>query len=404
MEWLRLLSKGPSLRDAARKGDCDRIRELLARKIWVDNRSEDGKTALMLAAEGRSHEAVSLLLAAGADPNAKDRWEQTPVHFACSTGDVKLVEMLLWAGGKVYSSVYTDSPLSLACRINSIEMAKLLIEKGAPTYTPERMIPEFRGLSGPMAGVEPLEAVVLFHDNPELASLILAGGLPAESHPSAARALLWAAESGRWLTTEVLIAAGAHRNPHFNAVRPIVHAIKAGRVDVAAALIAHARELDVSAFGYGSIPAQSPLATAAIAGSEELVAKLLEAGADPNAAREGGQTPLMDAVAVGTSDPRCIEILLRGGADANRADGKGLTALFHALLSAPVETFRLLLKHGADPELRAYGTTPLEHLSGAARQHARDAEAKIVALNQVRSRKPAADSPNGGRDLVVGHE
>jgi len=50
------------------------------------------------AAAGRHHEVCRLLIAAGADVNARQRHGFTPLHAAAQHGDVELVELLLSAG------------------------------------------------------------------------------------------------------------------------------------------------------------------------------------------------------------------------------------------------------------------------------------------------------------------
>ena len=44
---------------------------------------------------------VGVLLFFGADPNAKDKKGQTPLHAACQAGRASVVEMLIQAGGRV---------------------------------------------------------------------------------------------------------------------------------------------------------------------------------------------------------------------------------------------------------------------------------------------------------------
>ena len=50
------------------------------------------------AAAGRHHEVCRLLIASGADVNARQRHGFTPLHAAAQHGDVELVELLLSAG------------------------------------------------------------------------------------------------------------------------------------------------------------------------------------------------------------------------------------------------------------------------------------------------------------------
>ena len=79
----------------------------------------------------------------------------------------------------------------------------------------------------------------------------------------------------------------------------------------------------------------------------------------PKAAKgqdSGGSTPLMYAALYG--DERTVQMLLDQDANANARNDAGPTALLWAV--DPPEAARILLEHGADPNLRyADGVTPL---------------------------------------------
>ena len=85
-----------------------------------------------------------------------------------------------------------------------------------------------------------------------------------------------------------------------------------------------------------------------------MVKMLLDAGADPNLAPVAPR-PL--AMAVGKGDIHCIEHLLVSGADVNRPDVRGRSALFH--LTADGARGALIVKRfleaGADLEVRPKG-------------------------------------------------
>lgn len=73
---------------------------LLRSGAKVGIRDEDGKTALMFAAEGNAA-AVRLLLAAGARVNEKDAQGRTALHWAASVRDAKSLSLLLARGAHV---------------------------------------------------------------------------------------------------------------------------------------------------------------------------------------------------------------------------------------------------------------------------------------------------------------
>ncbi len=114
---------------------------------------------------------------------------------------------------------------------------------------------------------------------------------------------------------------------------------------------------------------------ASAAGVTGLVSLLLDAGADPDHPHPSdGRTPLMFAVALpGQAARPIVRALLAGGADPNRPDRTGRTALHHAIEAgtghgnsiaakerASADVVRLLLAAGADPDHRdAAGRSPL---------------------------------------------
>ena len=105
----------------------------------------------------------------------------------------------------------------------------------------------------------------------------------------------------------------------------------------------------------------TPLMYAALYGDVDATARLLEAGADPNAVSDGGSTALMLAV----HDADKTRLLLEAGANPNVRPDDGRTALIIAAgqfgSSAGVE---LLLQRGANAAATANGTTALRLAAG----------------------------------------
>jgi anaerobic magnesium-protoporphyrin IX monomethyl ester cyclase len=131
---------------------------------------------------------------------------------------------------------------------------------------------------------------------------------------------------------------------------PLTEAAEAGRVEVARLLLESGADPEFRAWSGGS-----PLSYSAAAPEPESVHLLIEAGAQPYPHH------LYHAASRGYVET--VRILLEAGLDPNEMTlGSSRTALASAAASGHVDTVRLLLEAGADPTLRGeYGDPPLEY-------------------------------------------
>jgi hypothetical protein len=88
------------LRRAAEIGDIPHLQALLDEKTSIDARDESGRTALMLATLRGQSDAVDVLLAHGADPNAADARGTTPLQAALAGDQQKILVALQRAGAR----------------------------------------------------------------------------------------------------------------------------------------------------------------------------------------------------------------------------------------------------------------------------------------------------------------
>jgi ankyrin repeat protein len=103
---------------------------------------------------------------------------------------------------------------------------------------------------------------------------------------------------------------------------------------------------------------RKPLLIAAGNGDRHMVVLLLEKGADPNRKNDLGDTALMAAARTGNAN--LIQALLAKNADVAAKDDAGRTALSWAVRSDEVEAAKLLLESGADVNAADKdGRTPL---------------------------------------------
>jgi len=100
----------------------------------------------------------------------------------------------------------------------------------------------------------------------------------------------------------------------------------------------------------------TPLSLACTNRSPAMVGKLLAAKANPNAVQWSGETPLMTAA--GTGNVEVIKLLLAHGANVNAKEPRrGQTALMWAIAYKHPEAARVLIEQGADTHAKTYMAT-----------------------------------------------
>lgn len=101
---------GEALRAAASHGDVAVVGELLAQGVDVDDASEYGATALVLAALNGHPEVVRALLDAGADPDIVDTfYGRSPMGWATLGGFKEVVLMLFVAGSADFDVLFLEA-------------------------------------------------------------------------------------------------------------------------------------------------------------------------------------------------------------------------------------------------------------------------------------------------------
>lgn len=152
---------------ASKYGKCQAVKMLLAHGAAVDVRTDVGQTPLMLACKEKSNRPFALaeynavvadLLAAGAEVNAEDEFQETALLFACDGSrrefhdDLTIPRLLMSHGADLtHVGILSTSALSQAAVSGNLPLAKLLIERGHPLdvgggvhYTPLMMAARHR--------------------------------------------------------------------------------------------------------------------------------------------------------------------------------------------------------------------------------------------------------------------
>lgn len=119
---------------AAAQNAADTVRRLLADGDPADDADESGITALMWASRSNAVQAMTVLLDAGADPNARDRQNHwTPLMHAVHKRRVSAVELLLQRGADPNAVENKGQlvPLLMAAGDRDPDIVKLLLDYGA---------------------------------------------------------------------------------------------------------------------------------------------------------------------------------------------------------------------------------------------------------------------------------
>ncbi|MCX5645766.1 MAG: ankyrin repeat domain-containing protein [Phycisphaerae bacterium] len=274
-----------------------RLAELIIDEgIDVNARGEDGSTALHVASGWGRIDIAKLLLAKGADVNARtvSQWSDngsTPLHWAARCGRCDIAALFVGNGASVNAKNSEGrTPLHDAVRGCHQEVAKLLIGKRADVNTRDG------------GGESPLYTAAASGDG-RMAQLLIDAGADIKDKGSRGRPLLHTAVSSlnSFVRSDVvtpLIAAGANVNAlalsNFTALH---YAARDGHVRAAELLLAHGADVNAR-----TASGQTPLHFAVRRGHDDIVALLVEKGADVAAKDRSGKTPLDCARAAGRGD------------------------------------------------------------------------------------------------------
>ena len=392
--------------DAVMKGDTASLRTLIEHKADVNAPQVDDATALHWAVHRDNGEAADLLIKAGAKIDVANREGVTPLAMASLYGSAAMVDRLLSAGANAKQrGPNGETMLMFAARNGNPVVIKRLAAAGADVNARESL----RGTTALMWAAEqrhPDAVKVLLEVGADHSAKSGPAGLPRNymaprvntaAVKDAARRQAAAAAAGRTYEQQLeyeasqgmrislgfrgVLGAGGKRpgpdgqppsatTPESAPARP--GAAAPPTADAAATAPTAEDEADVIVAGLvgtggGGLTA---LTFAAREGDLDSAKHLLDAGANINQTTEYGWTPLLTAT--NNRHYRLGAFLISRGADANLANKGGWTPLYLATDNRNIEGgdypvpkpdmdhleyLRLLLDHGADPNLRAKDNT-----------------------------------------------
>ena len=360
---------------AVKAGDKAEVAALLQQRVDVNAAEADGTTALMWVARksfGNEHFPLSdLLIRAGADVKAANRYGITALYLACQNGNAPLIDKLLQAGADANAaSTEGETALMTAARTGVVEAVEVLLGHGAQIDARET----WHGETALMWAVAEGHA--------EMARYLIAHGADVNAHSTVNH---WERQTTSEPREKWLPLGG---------LTPLLFAARQGCLDCVKVLAE--KGADVNAADPTGI---SPALIAIINGHYDVAGFLLEKGADPNLADETGRTALYSAVDFNTmpQDNRpapkvtgnrlnamdLVKLLVERGANVNaqlkkqqpyrakldRGDDTmlttGTTPILRAAKAGDVEVVRFLLDHDADPKLATRnGVNPVMAAAG----------------------------------------
>jgi len=210
------------LHNAAAGGDAQIIRLLVASGLEVDVRATNNETPLEIAAEKGQADAVRALIELKADVNAKDGDDSSPLSVAARGGSTEIIRMLLAHGASVDAKTFFN-----AVDEGRLEAAKMLAEAGAD-------------VGQIVNSKSPLQAASNRGDL-EMAKWLIEKGAPIDRQQGTYRSPMHeAAKEGHLNIIELLIAKGADVNVKaHNGVTPLHDAAKIGSLEIMKLLLDH---------------------------------------------------------------------------------------------------------------------------------------------------------------------
>ena len=401
-----------SVADAAMGGDVVTLRALLEQGSDVNARFGDGMTGLHWAARKGDAAIAEVLIGAGADLEATTRiGAHTPLHVASAAGRASVVKGLLLAGANANAMTTTGAtPLHFAAASGNALAVAALVEHGANVNAAEPQWGQTALMFAAAAGrTEVVEILLEGEADPSIAAKVVDLVERNEYDQSERRernkhiAKLRAAamkdapiESSTPRETETepedrdeALRRGGEPVPldyaalvaSHGGLTPLLLAAREGHVGTALALIQSTADINQVSAADNT----SPMLIAMFNGHFDLAMQLFELGADPSVASDAGATPLYAALnmhwAPKARHPQPVaymqqeltylevmETLLKEGVDPNVRLNKtlwyttynrdllgvnraGATPFWRAAHALDIDAMRLLLAHGADPNM-----------------------------------------------------
>ncbi|MEP6496059.1 MAG: ankyrin repeat domain-containing protein [bacterium] len=394
---------------AAMRGEVDEAKMLIFAGARLDAATRNGNyTPLHLAARAGKPAVIKALLQAGAAPNAvTTSGGATPLHLAAAQGSAESINALLEKGALVNAreTAFGQTPLMWAAAYDRVNAVRALASHGADLKATSKVesVPVRDSIDRAALQLRTRRAALLRSADQPPAAAGRGRGMAAD--PTAAPISptgprggggvgaggggaggygaggppVTAADSQRLINNRGLSFGELVGNK--GGLTALAYAAREGNTDCALALIQAGADINEVSAGDHS----TPLLLAAINGQFDLAKTLLDRGANPKLASDAGATPLYATLnvqwAAKASYPQptarfnqkatyleLMEDLLNKGADPNvrltkhlwymsyifdllGVNTAGATPFWRAAYGLDVPAMKLLMAHGADPNI-----------------------------------------------------
>ncbi|RTE81542.1 hypothetical protein BHE90_003940 [Fusarium euwallaceae] len=311
----------------------------------INIRDPQGRSALHVAAGAGKTEMVRLLLDAkvGADVDAVDNGDQTPLFYAGNNGHVSVAKELIRRGANVTAvDANGETPFLHAAINNHVPVLKLLLKNGAALGLKDQ-----KRISSAQRdadyGLHPNTTVAVWVSNEVRIKADLLQRVVMNGHQEVLRVLFENDVDEKTFHLEKILV---RENLKIKDLL-LKDAVEHGQDSIIRLLLEQGADMDVYKSGYPWNRDRPLMAWASMKGHLSTVKLLLrnKADADPR----GGYVPLVSAAYSGHED--IVRLLLKAKANINRICKFSFqTALSAAASNGHTATVKLLLDMGADTD------------------------------------------------------
>lgn len=317
-------------------GDEWQVAGLISQGANVNGRNEAGNTPLKCAILSDHAVAARLLLSAGAEfTNSKDL---PPLFQAASIGSMNVAKLLLSRGASVHDKNIWGQPyFADYVGKGNVPAVRVLLENGANA--------NLKAITGQAVIADAVKA-----GNVGVVELLLKHGANVNATDIVGNPILAAAiDNGNTSLVELLLSQGANANVRtYLGMAVLEDAVAKKRLDIAKQLLVGGADVDTKDI-YSRPILISVIRNPALGADEkvEVALLLLEHGADPNATDPSYKLPAI-CHALETPSIRLVEVILKHGARMKVRMFAGQTLLTYAIDFNRRDSVQVLLEHGVD--------------------------------------------------------